>query len=81
MEIKIQSNVKPPPERPKFQEHLAQLEVGQSFAVPLEYWSSLRNAANHANRKSDKRFSVHKQTERDSKTKKMVEVARVWRNK
>ncbi len=93
MDIKIETR-KPPKVRPRFKERLDQLHIGtgNSFRVELVHWSALRNAAGNANRKTSKKFTVHKQIEptgeRDDEGAYMLdtdgkrlkaEYARVWR--
>lgn len=80
-EIKIDNNIPPPQERPRFREPIDKLEVGQSFRVEIERWASLRNAAGKATRSTNKKFTVKKVRERPKKNEKMKDYARVWRVK
>lgn len=78
MEIKIEQDVPVPKKKVQFKAHLDQLDVGKSFRVPLEHWASLRNAVANQNRRSDRKYTVHKVKERGD-DKKTHEFARVWR--
>ncbi len=78
MEIKIEQDVPIPKPKVQFKAHLDQLEIGQSFRVPLEHWASLRNAVGNQNRRSERTYTVHKVKERGD-DRKLYEFARVWR--
>ena len=86
MDIRIDSGVPLPPEQPKLGELLRQLEVHKneksksSFAIDdKEQFGRLRTAVANAQRDTEMRFMTRKQRERDPKTRKLVEVLRVWR--
>ena len=82
MEINIDSGVPVPKERPNFKQHLEKLEVGQSFRVDPDYWTSLRNAASNMNKRTDKSFVVHKVEEPvnlDKPNGSKSQFVRVWR--
>lgn len=89
MDITIDSGIPVPKERPNFKSHIDKLEVGQSFRVDPEYWTSLRNAASNMNKRTEKRFVVNKVTEPVDLSKvshagpmtKTGEFVRIWRKK
>jgi hypothetical protein len=84
MEIVIDKNIPVPKERPNFKSHIDEMEVGDSFRVDPEYWTSLRNAASNMNKRTDKRFVVNKVTEPVDQKKpdgKEGEFVRIWRKK
>lgn len=84
MDIVIDSGIPIPKERPLFKSHIDKLEVGESFRVDPEYWTSLRNAASNMNKRTEKRFVVNKVREpvnhaRPDDT--AAEFVRIWRKK
>ncbi len=82
MEINIDNGVPVPKERPNFKQHLEKLEVGQSFRVDPDYWTSIRNAASNMNKRTDKGFVVHKVKEAvnlDKPDGRQAQFVRVWR--
>jgi hypothetical protein len=85
MDIRIDSGVPLPPEQPKLGELLRKLEVHKdeksksSFAVEKDQFGRLRTAVANAQRDTEMRFMTRKQRERDPKSRKMVDVLRVWR--
>lgn len=80
MEIKVESGIPVPQERPNFLKILKSLNVNDSFRVERNYWSSLRNAASNMNKRSDKHFVVRKVKEPPTpKSKTIEEFIRVWR--
>jgi hypothetical protein len=84
MEIVIDKNIPVPKERPNFKSHIDEMEVGDSFRVDPEYWTSLRNAASNMNKRTDKRFVVNKVNEPVDLKKpdgKQGEFVRIWRKK
>jgi hypothetical protein len=84
MEIVIDKNIPVPKERPNFKSHIDEMEVGDSFRVDSEYWTSLRNAASNMNKRTDKRFVVNKVNEPVDLKKpdgKQGEFVRIWRKK
>ena len=84
MDIVIDTGIPVPKERPNFKSHIDTLEVGQSFRVDPEYWTSLRNASSNMNKRTEKRFVVNKVTEPVDQTKpdgKEGEFVRIWRKK
>ena len=60
MDITIDNGIPIPKERPNFKSYIDEMEVGQSFRVDQEYWTSLRNAASNMNKRTEKRFVVNK---------------------
>jgi hypothetical protein len=84
MDIVIDNGIAIPKERPNFKRHIDKLEVGQSFRVDPEFWTSLRNAASNMNKRTEKQFVVNKVSEPVDPTKpdgKETEFARIWRKK
>lgn len=84
MDIVIDDGIPVPKERPNFKSHIDKLEVGQSFRVDPEYWTSLRNAASNMNKRTEKRFVVNKVKEPVDASKpgsKEGEFVRIWRKK
>lgn len=60
MDIVIDDGIPIPKERPKFKKYIDDMEVGQSFRVDSQNWTSLRNAASNMNKRTAKRFVVNK---------------------
>lgn len=84
MDITIDKGIPVPKERPNFKRHIDTMEVGDSFRVDPEYWTSLRNAASNMNKRTEKRFVVNKVKEPVDLKKpdgKEAEFARIWRKK
>ncbi len=84
MDIVIDDGIPVPKERPNFKSHIDRLEVGQSFRVDPEYWTSLRNAASNMNKRTEKRFVVNKVREPVNTVKPdgtEGEFVRIWRKK
>lgn len=84
MDIVIDDGIPVPKERPNFKEHIDKLDVGQSFRVDSEYWTSLRNAASNMNKRTEKRFVVNKVNEPVDPSKpsgKEGSFVRIWRKK
>lgn len=84
MDIVIDTGIPVPKERPNFKEHIDTLDVGHSFRVDPEYWTSLRNAASNMNKRTEKRFVVNKVSEPiDPKKPKgtLGEFVRIWRKR
>ena len=84
MDIVIDTGVPIPKERPNFKSYIDKLEVGESFRVDPEYWTSLRNAASNMNKRTEKRFVVNKVKEPVDTAKPdgiIREFVRIWRKK
>ncbi len=84
MDIVIDTGIPVPKERPNFKAYIDKLEVGESFRVDPEYWTSLRNAASNMNKRTEKRFVVNKVTEPVDALKpnsKEGEFVRIWRKR
>ena len=84
MEIVIDKGIPIPKERPQFKSHIDEMEVGDSFRVDPDYWTSLRNAASNMNKRTDKRFVVNKVKEPVDLKKpdgKQGDFVRIWRKK
>jgi len=82
MEIRIESGIPIPKERPQFKSHIEKMEIGDSFRVHVEHWTSLRNAASNMNKRTAKKFVVQKVKEPinpDRKTGEKIEFVRIWR--
>lgn len=84
MDIVIDSGIPIPKERPKFKKYIDEMEVGQSFRVGPQHWTSLRNAASNMNKRTEKRFVVNKVKEPIDHTiddSKQASFVRIWRTK
>ncbi len=82
MEIVIEKNIPIPKERPNFKSHIDEMDIGDSFRVETEYWTSLRNAASNMNKRTDKKFVVNKVKEPVNPKKPkgdQGEFVRIWR--
>lgn len=84
MDIVIDSGIPIPKERPKFKKYIDEMEVGQSFRVGPQHWTSLRNAASNMNKRTEKRFVVNKVKEPIDHTitdSNKALFVRIWRTK